>query len=219
MRAVYPGLTVTFMCNPSHGSGSSAVSDARHKVANTGQKPRVLLALGLWAVLTASSVAVSPAMARAQGGQDNQGTADLTFTKWAIAPRTGPTTRADILMDSITGRDVGPAGFTGEVLRGDIRFRPGFWLGHARYELRGPAFTFIADISLANGDTSLPITATIRGVVTKGRFNGARVTGEYTQLDRCPMPRPGRMVGIACWQVTLHVMSEDRTGSATHGVA
>ena len=206
--------------SPTTRGGSSAVSDARHHVAATGRRPWTLLALGLFAVLAASSATVSPAVAFAQGRHGNHRIADITFTKWAIAPPVGPTTGARILMAGIVGRDAGPAGFTGEVLGGDITSRPGFWLGHARYQLHGPAFDFIADVRLANGDTRLPITATIRGVVTtEGRFDGARVAGEFIQLDTCPIPEPGELTGVSCWRVTLHLTAEGPTGGAPLGVA
>ena len=72
---------------------------------------------------------------------------------------------------------------------------PGFWLGHARYGFYGHKHFFIADMHITENDTVVLITATLTGVVIKGWMKGARVTGEYTAFDTCPIPTPGRAAG------------------------
>jgi hypothetical protein len=62
-----------------------------------------------------------------------------------------------------------------------------------------------ADHFITENDTTSPITATIRGVVIRGWMKGARVTGEYTVLDPCPIATLGNVFGMVCFQGTLHL--------------
>ena len=98
-----------------------------------------------------------------------------------------------------------PAGEVwGADLRDDTTSKPGFWLAQALYGFFGSARTFVARNLITEDDTATPITATIRGVVILGWMRGARVTGEYTTLDPCPIATPGN-VGTACFRGTLHL--------------
>jgi hypothetical protein len=113
-------------------------------------------------------------------------------------------------MIGIVGGDVGRGRYAGEVLGDDTTSRPGFWLGHARYELHGRKHTVIADLQITEDDrTPALITATIDGVVTDGWLEGAHVTGRYRQWDVCPIPTPGNALGTVCFQGTLHLQPAD----------
>jgi hypothetical protein len=109
----------------------------------------------------------------------------------------------------VVAGDVGDGRFAGEVLSDDTTSMPGFWLANVRYEFYGSEHSFITHLRVTKDDTKLPITATIRGVVTKGWLKGARVTGEYTQHDSCPVPTPGNVFGAICWQGSLHLQLGD----------
>lgn len=88
--------------------------------------------------------------------------------------------------------------------------RTAAWLAHVRYEVHGSKHSFVADVRVTEDDTKFPITATIRGVVAQGWLNGTRVTGQYAQIDSCPIPTQGNVFGTICWQGTLHVQRRDR---------
>ena len=113
-------------------------------------------------------------------------------------------------MAGVVAGDAGSGSFAGEVLSGDTTSEPGFWLAHVRYEVNGSKHSFVTDVRVTEDDTKLPITATISGIVTQGWLKGTRVTGEYTQIDSCPIPTPGNVFGTICWQGTLHVQRGDR---------
>jgi hypothetical protein len=108
-------------------------------------------------------------------------------------------------MIGVIGGDTGDGNFAGEVLSDDTTSNPGFWLAHVRYEFYGSEHSFILDVRVTEDDTKSPITATLRGVVTKGWLKGARMTGEYTQRNACPIPTPGNVFGAICWQGTVHL--------------
>jgi hypothetical protein len=101
--------------------------------------------------------------------------------------------------------DVGPGSFAAMVLRGDITSKPGFWLARTLYGFFGSTHSFVTRNSITEDTTATPITATIRGVVIWGWMKGARVTGEYTVVDPCPIPTPGNVFGTMCVQGTLHL--------------
>jgi hypothetical protein len=167
----------------------------------------LLLAL---AVAVAASFAVV-AQARPEGtaspaGGRNHRSADVTFTKWATSPGPDPSTAAGTGMVGVVGGDVGEGTFAGLVLRDNTTSKPGFWLGQALYGFFGSEHAFVARNFITEDDRDpSSITATIRGVVIVGWMKGARVTGQYTQHDTCPIPTPGNVLGTACWEGTLHL--------------
>lgn len=130
--------------------------------------------------------------------------ADVTFTKWVITVPSDPSL-AGASMIGIVGADVGPGSFAGTVLKDDTTSRPGFWLAKADYGFFGSKHSFVAHNSITENDTTTPITAKIRGVITWGWMKGASVTGEYTALDPCPIPTPGNVVGAVCLEGSLHL--------------
>jgi hypothetical protein len=130
--------------------------------------------------------------------------ADVTFTKWLVTLPTDPTL-AGVHMAGVVGGDVGTGTFVGFIIGGDVTSRPGFWLGHARYEFHGSKHSFVADIHPTENDTVTPNTATIEGVVIKGWMRGARVTGQYTVLGTCAIPTPGNVFAPSCIPGTLHL--------------
>jgi hypothetical protein len=168
------------------------------------------LALVLAAFVATLSVSLSSGVAQAEGGRHHHAGADATFTKWVTSLPADPATLAGVLMTGIVGGDVGRGRYAGEVLGDDTTSRPGFWLGHARYELHGRKHTVIADLQITEDDrTPALITATIDGVVTDGWLEGAHVTGQYRQWDVCPIPTPGNALGTVCFQGTLHLQPAD----------
>jgi hypothetical protein len=108
-------------------------------------------------------------------------------------------------MAGVVGGDVGEGTFVGLIVGGDVTSRPGFWLGHARYEFHGSKHSFVADIHPTENDTITPVTATIEGVVIKGWMKGARVTGQYTVVATCAIPTPGNILAPSCIPGTLHL--------------
>ena len=132
--------------------------------------------------------------------------ADVTFTKWVTSlPADPSTTLAGSGMAGVVGGDVGEGTYAGIVVNDDTTSMPGFWLGHALYGFFGSEHSFVANNFITENDTVSPITATIHGVVIMGWMKGARVTGEYTQFDTCPIPTPGNVLGDVCFQGTLHL--------------
>jgi hypothetical protein len=166
----------------------------------------LLLAL---AVVVAATVAVvaqaRPAGTASPAGARNHSSADVTFTKWVTSPGPDPSTAAGTGMVGVVGGDVGEGTYAGMVLRDNTTSKPGFWLGQALYGFFGSEHAFVANNFITENDTVSPITATIRGVVIVGWMKGARVTGEYTQHDTCPIPTPGNVIGTTCWEGTLHL--------------
>ena len=108
-------------------------------------------------------------------------------------------------MVGVIGGDAGDGHFAGAVLSDDTTSQPGFWLAHVRYEFYGSEHSSIVDVRVTEDDTKSPITASLRGVVTKGWLKGARMTGEYTQRNSCPISTPGNAFGSICWQGTIHL--------------
>ena len=135
----------------------------------------------------------------------NHRTADVTFTKWVTSLPDDPSTLAGVSMAGVVGGDVGRGTYAGMVVSDDTTSRPGFWLAQAFYGFRGSKHSFVAYNLITENDTTSPITATIRGFVNAGWMMGARVTGEYTQRDTCPIPTPGNVFGTTCFQGTLHL--------------
>jgi hypothetical protein len=172
------------------------------------RRPAISLVLAACAI---AAVSMSPAVAaQADGGRHHRG-ADATFTKWAITLPADPATSAGVLMAGVVGGDVGAGRYAGEIISDDTTSQPGFWLGHVRYELHGHKHTVIADLHITEDDrTPALITAMIQGVVTEGWLKGAHVTGQYRQLDTCPIPTPGNVFGTTCLQGTLHFQPGDR---------
>ena len=131
--------------------------------------------------------------------------ADVTFTKWVTSPPDNPPTLAGISMAGVVGGDVGQGTYSGMVISDDRASKPGFWLAQALYGFRGSKHSFVAHNLITEDDTTSPVTATIRGYVISGWMMGARVIGEYTLQDPCPIPTPGNVFGTACFQGTLHL--------------
>ncbi len=140
----------------------------------------------------------------ADGGRDHR-SADVTFTKWVTSLPAHPPTLAGISMAGVVGGDVGPGTFAGKVIKDDTTSKPGFWLAQALYGFNGSKHAFVAYNFVTEDDTTTPVTATIRGVVILGWMMGARVTGEYTRWDTCPIPTPGNVFGSVCFRGTLHL--------------
>lgn len=181
---------------------------AIHGHSRSGRGRSVVFGLVLIAGYAVQSVAMSHGVAVADGGRDHhRRSADVTFTKWVVRGPADPSTLAGVLMVGVVGGDVGDGRFAGKVLSDDTLSVPGFWLARVRYEFRGTEHSFVTNIHVTEDDTKLPITATIRGVVTKGWLTGARVTGEYTQQTSCPIATPGNVFGTICWQGTLHLQA------------
>jgi hypothetical protein len=168
---------------------------------------RYIIAVAV-AVATATSLAVV-AQARTAGtarpdGSRGQRSADVTFTKWLTSLPNAPSA-AGASMAGVVGGDVGPGTFAGIVFTEDTTSRPGFWLARAFYGFIGSKHSFVAYNHITENDGVSPITATIRGVVIAGWMKGARVTGEYTLLETCPIPTPGNVFAPSCFQGTLHL--------------
>lgn len=172
---------------------------------------RIAFGLALVAGLAIQSIAVSPGVALADGGRDHhRRAADVTFTKWIISLPADPSTQAGVLMAGVVGGDVGLGRYAGLIFSDDTTSRPGFWLGQVRYEFHGSKHSFVADLRITEDDRTLPTTATIRGVVTRGWLKGARVTGQYTVVDSCPIPTPGNVYPPSCIPGSLHLHRGDR---------
>ena len=166
----------------------------------------LLLALAVVAAASFAVVAQAHPAGKASpaGGRNHRG-ADVTFTKWVTHLPADPSTLAGSAMAGVVGGDVGEGTYAGMVVKDDTS-RTGFWLGEALYGFFGSEHSFVVDNFITEDDRDpSSITATIRGVVILGWMKGARVTGEYTQRDTCPIPTPGNVVGTACWQGTLHL--------------
>src|SRR5262245_56929382 len=157
------------------------------------------------AVVLASSFAVT-AQARTGSSAHPRGqkSADVTFTKWMTSLPNDPSA-AGASMAGVVGGDVGDGTYAGIVLSDDTTSVPGFWLGHALYGIIGSEHTFVANNFITEDDTVSPVTATIAGRVVVGWMRDARVTGEYTAFDTCPIPTPGNVLGTVCFQGTLHL--------------
>lgn len=156
-------------------------------------------------VVLASSLAVAAQSRTGSSHPRGQKSADVTFTKWITSLPADPSTVAGVSMAGVVGGDVGDGTFTGIVVGDDTTSMPGFWLGRALYGFFGSDHTFVAYQHVTENDTATPITATIRGRVIVGWMRGARVTGEYTQFDTCPIPTPGNVFDTVCLQGTLHL--------------
>ncbi len=152
-----------------------------------------------------SAVASSPPTAAEVARHAGHRSADVTFTKWVTSQPAGPSTLAGASMTGRVGGDVGPGVFVGAITRDDTTSRPGFWLAQALYGANGTKHSFVAYNFITENDTRTPATATIRGIVIGGWMTGARVSGQYTQRDPCPVPTPGNVFGRVCFQGTLHL--------------
>ena len=166
------------------------------RLAGHGRPARSRRVWGLALVAVAGTLSMSLSRAAAvAGGRDHPRDADVTFTKWITSLPTDPSTLAGVHMAGVVGGDVGRGRYVGRVISDNTTSKPGFWLGHARYGFHGRRHTFVANVHITENDTTVPITATIRGVVRKGWLKGARVTGRYRQWDSCPIPTPGNVLG------------------------
>jgi hypothetical protein len=165
-----------------------------------------MIALAL-AVGTAASLS-AVTQARPAAGLSHEGghrSAEVTFTKWVTSQPAGPATLAGAAMTGVVGGDAGRGAFEGAVTRDDTTSKPGFWLAQALYGFNGTKHSFVAYNFITENDSASPVTATIRGIVTGGWMVGARVRGEYTQRDRCPIRTPGNVFGRTCFQGSLHL--------------
>jgi hypothetical protein len=167
----------------------------------------LLLALAVFVAASFAVVAQArPAGTASPAGGRSHRSADVTFTKWVTSLGPDPSTSAGVSMVGVVGGDVGEGTYAGIVVNDDTTSKPGFWLGHALYGFFGSEHSFVARNVITEDDRDpSSITATIRGVVIMGWMKGARVTGEYTQRDTCPIPTPGNVLGTACWEGTLHL--------------
>lgn len=183
---------------------------AEERAAGPAASIRYTTRIAVVAVLLLVSLAtVGTTVALADHGRDRGGV-DVTFTKWVTSLPADPSTLAGAPMAGVVGGDVGRGRYAGLVLSDDTASRPGFWLAHALYGVFGRDHAFVADLHITEDDTTVPITATIRGVVIWGWRMGARVTGEYRIVDSCPIPTPGNVFAPTCVVGTLHL----RGGSA-----
>jgi hypothetical protein len=159
-------------------------------------------------VLVAASVAlaaVGPAqLALADEGGQKGENFDVTFTKWVTSQPANPPSFAGVSMAGVVGGAVGDGRYAGLVLSDDLSV-PGFWLAHARYEFHGEEHSFIADVHVTENDTTVPATAVISGVITRGWLKGAHLTGGYTVMPVCPIATPGNVFGTLCFQGALHI--------------
>jgi hypothetical protein len=172
-------------------------------------KCTIRLAFALTAAMSFAVAAQARPATGSPGDDRNHRSADVTFTKWVTSLPSDPSTLAGVSMAGVVGGDVGPGVFVGKVLSDDTTSKPGFWLAQALYGFDGSQHSFVAYNFITENDTTSPITATIRGVVIRGWMRGARVTGEYTQWDTCPIPTPGNVFGSVCFQGTLHLRRGD----------
>jgi hypothetical protein len=161
------------------------------------------LAVGTAASLSALTQA-RPAAGLSHGGEHRR--AEVTFTKWVTSQPAGPATLAGEAMTGVVGGDVGRGAFEGAVTRDDTTSKPDFWLAQALYGFNGSEHSFVAYSFITENDNANPVTARIRGIVTGGWMTGARVSGQYTQRDPCPVPTPGNVFGRVCFQGALHLL-------------
>lgn len=174
----------------------------------TKRTKRIFAGAGAVAVGTAVSlyaVAQPGAAAGGVSGHGGQGRADVAFTKWVTSRPVNSSTLAGVSMAGVVGGDVGPGHFVGAVTSDDTTSKPAFWLAQALYGFNGSEHSMVAYNFITENDKANPVTARIRGIVTGGWMAGARVSGEYTQLDPCPIPTPGNVFGRVCFQGTLHL--------------
>jgi hypothetical protein len=180
-------------------------------IKNEGLKPietKVRSSKG-WSMLLAlvlvvtSLFALAPTqLALADAGGVKGHTFDFTFTKW-VTFQPDPLSLTGVLMAGVVGGDVGNGRYAGVVLSEDLTQEPDFWIANARYEFYGRKHSFIANVHVTqNNNTG---TAVITGVVTQGWLKGARLTGEYTVMNVCPIATPGNVFGTVCFQGTLHI--------------
>lgn len=154
--------------------------------------------------LVVSPAVIAQARPAADSGRAAQ-SADVTFTKWVTNVPSDPSTLAGASMIGLVGGDVGSGTYAGIVLKDDTTSKPGFWLAKALYGFFGSGHAFVARNTITEDDEATPITATIKGVVMWGWMKGARVTGEYTMLDPCPIPTSNNAFGSVCFQGSLHL--------------
>jgi hypothetical protein len=171
---------------------------------------RILAAVVAVAVAAGTAVSLSAVTqpGSAAGGVSDHGRqrgADVTFTKWVTSKPVNSSTLAGVSMTGVVGGDVGAGHFVGAVTRDDTKSKPGFWLAQALYGFNGREHSFVAYNFITENDKANPVTARIRGIVTGGWMAGARVSGEYTQRDPCPVPTPGNVFGRVCFKGTLHL--------------
>lgn len=160
------------------------------------------------AVGTAVSLSAAPQSGSAADGVSAHGehrSADVTFTKWVTSEPVNSSTLAGVSMTGVVAGDVGHGVFAGAVISDDTKSKPDFWLAQALYGFNGSKRSFVAYNFITENDKANPVTARIRGIVTGGWMIGARVSGEYTQRDPCPVPTPGNVFGRVCFQGTLHL--------------
>ncbi len=170
-------------------------------------KRMIALALVVAATTSLAAVAQARTAGTAKPSSREQRSADVTFTKWLTSLPNAPSA-AGASMAGEVGGDVGHGAFAGIVLTEDTS-QPPLWLANALYGFIGKKHSFVAYNHITENDGASPITATIRGVVVAGWMKGARVTGEYTLLDQCPIDTPGNVFAPSCFQGTLHLRRAD----------
>ena len=166
---------------------------------------RILVAaLALVSMATATPVAHAGTSESAKPDRHpERRTEDVTFTKWLTDLPNAPSA-AGAPMVGVVGGDVGDGSFAGMVLR-DRTTPQSLWIAQALYAFNGDKHAFVAYNRIVENDGVTPATATITGVVIAGWMKGARVTGEYTVLDSCPISTPKNVFENTCFQGTLHL--------------
>jgi hypothetical protein len=140
---------------------------------------------------------------RGESNSRNRRSADVTFIKWLTDLPNAPSAVGAPMVGQVGG-DVGAGTFAGLVLTEDTSTPP-MWLAQALYGFNGSKHAFVAYNHISENDGATPVTATIRGVVISGWMKGARVTGEYTVMDPCPIDTPKNVFGSSCFVGTLHL--------------
>jgi len=162
-----------------------------------------MIALALVVAASLAAVAQARTAGTVKHSSREPRSADVTFTKWLTALPNAPSA-AGAPMAGHVGGDVGDGFFAGLVLTEDTSQAP-LWLANALYGFIGKKHSFVAYNHITENDGASPITATIRGVVVAGWMKGARVTGEYTLMDPCPVDTPHNVFPPTCFQGTLHL--------------
>jgi hypothetical protein len=131
---------------------------------------------------------ISPALAE----DTLHGRVEVIFLKWVVGP--GP------LMAGVVSGDVGGGTFAGEILSASQKGN--ILTIDALYHINGGAHQFTAHNHITQDNATG--TAEIRGVVTNGPLQGARVKGEYQVIHPCGITN-AEGSGDLCFQGTLTI--------------
>ena len=149
---------------------------------------------------------ISPALA------EQNGHANVIFTKWVTGPTTCPTLLLPSIlgvclsMEGVVSGDVGGGPFAG--VASIVSSDPDTTVIDALYQIgAGSAHEFTAHNRVTQDNVTN--TATIKGVVIDGWLKGAKVDGQYQVIHPCGILNAG---GGDCFQGTLHVHGGGRSG-------